>query len=1027
MASLGGMALQIKDINTIFNSSIFNSNIVEANKNTKQISSGIKNLTELFSKNFSTTQNKSFKDINNRLLGLESSTKQIQKTLTSLEKTGFNTIKKDLKKLVTRPIASKGSTLPGMLSGIPNLIQTVKSGGVTGALGNLAKSAGSSILSGGKTLLKGAGILNLVAGVGEIGAGVATGNKKSIGAGAGSLVGGGIGAALGSIVPGLGTAVGMAVGSFVGDKIGETVGSLFEDNNSAIKDKFADLEKSSEKTVKEQEKSQKKLFESSSSGIISDISNKISEIFTSIKSFFSDALNNLPGMDTLKEGWNNVKNFFTGGGGSGSSSGGSANVNDSSFTSSKQRTYADLAKFNDRGSRNVNPGNVKGRGYLGQIGIDDKNHAIFATKEAGVAGIVDRLYRYNQDYKKGDSLSGKKTIRQIMNTYAPASDNNNTPRYIASIAKHLGIDPDQQIDFKKNPELLKPFVKAIMLNESPGRKAYSDSEIDKGIEIGVDSALLGKEVSREKHAQYLKAGSSGKGISSGTQNGTSPIKLDNNSTLNDIYSQSISQQTLSAKGRVGYHNTATRSGPWTGKHLSQGMIDCSGWVGHSNYEIMQQINQQTGKEIFSKDVMNIFAGGDHGGTEKNARTQVAMLQKVTGKTYDDAFLKDRNNLREGMVVSVNSGKHVIQTYKDPKTGEIRFSHSGSSKGVEDFSIDEAYRKFGKSSWTAANVLDAANTKALKEYQNEQLAKDKGAEPVKEAPTQEEQSETPTYRRRGRCSIDFPEEDEEEENTGGEPVAPPKEAKSDYKHDLGVRGDNYGKGGVDTEYHKVALREDFSRDYLDKEAAKKKREELEEEIENDWFSDHRGHIEETRAKRKEINELKEIEEGNRFRINSDYCHQRTTGGEGPRHYTFTGQSSRLDRLKDADEDFSFYGYNTMPDKEELQQIASSKRLKLTGNVTEEEKKVAEIHNENIEVAKQMLKELEEKEAAKPLENPAQEPQQQQQQPTVIQQQTGGQTGQNAQNAEASSTNNDPFKINDPQTQAYRIDPLTPVGA
>lgn len=179
--------------------------------------------------------------------------------------------------------------------------------------------------------------------------------------------------------------------------------------------------------------------------------------------------------------------------------------------------YVDLAKFGDRGSKNINPGNVKAASnsdYLGQVGRDDKQHAIFATKEAGVAGLVNRLYRYNKDKTNGDGLSGRKTITDIMSLYAPAHENN-TQQYIKFISDRLGVGANEQIDFRKNPEMLKPFVQAIMKMESPGHKTYTDAQIDKGIEIGQDEVRYGKEEAGRKHAAYLAAGNGTKGTSQG--------------------------------------------------------------------------------------------------------------------------------------------------------------------------------------------------------------------------------------------------------------------------------------------------------------------------------------------------------------------------------------------------------------------------------------------------------------------------------------------------------------------------------
>ena len=344
---------------------------------------------------------------------------------------------------------------------------------------------------------------------------------------------------------------------------------------------------------------------------------------------------------------------------------------------SRKTEYADLASFKDRGSRNINPGNVKGSDYLGQVGKDEKGHAIFATKEAGVAGIVDRLYRYNKDKEAGDNLSGKKTIREIMYTYAPPSDNNNTEAYIASISRNLGISPDQQIDFKKNPELLKPFVKMIMKNESPGAKAYSETEIDKGIEIGRDTALLGKEASRQKHQSFLTAKTSSSSYASADTGGN--LSGDLNSKLFSV--------TKSAEGNIRYG--------YGSKNINSGSIDCSGWV--------QTALKKAGAPA---DVVEKVVG-------KNAASQVIDTGKSTGtlKTTDDIT---QSSMKEGQLIGVRNREgrqggigHVGIVVRNPETGELGVSHSSSSKGVVWQPLATFQRNFGKHGFYTSDPLVAS--------------------------------------------------------------------------------------------------------------------------------------------------------------------------------------------------------------------------------------------------------------------------------------------------------------------------------
>lgn len=359
--------------------------------------------------------------------------------------------------------------------------------------------------------------------------------------------------------------------------------------------------------------------------------------------------------------------------------------------------YADLSAFKDRGSRNINPGNVKGSDYLGQVGRDEKGHAIFATKEAGVAGIVDRLYRYNKDKEKGDGLSGKKTIREIMYTYAPPSDNNNTERYIASISKNLGISPDQQIDFKKNPELLKPFVKMIMRNESPGVKAYSEAEIDKGIEIGADRALLGKEAAREKHQAYLTPRNN-----TIRRAGEQVLADSLGENLKGDLNENLFAATQNAQGRIRYG--------YGSKNIKSGSIDCSGWV-------QTALKKARAPDNVVQQVVGKSAAAQVIDTGKSTGTLKATNSVLEGNIKEGQLIGVRNNTsRQG-----NIG-HVGIIVRNPETGELGVSHSSSSKGVVWQPLATFQRNFGKYGFYTSDPLVASREIKEDEKQREESQK-----------------------------------------------------------------------------------------------------------------------------------------------------------------------------------------------------------------------------------------------------------------------------------------------------------------
>lgn len=72
-----------------------------------------------------------------------------------------------------------------------------------------------------------------------------------------------------------------------------------------------------------------------------------------------------------------------------------------------------------------NPGNLRKPGA--------KEFQSFASDAEGVAAVDHQLGLYIK--------RGVNTISDIVSTYAPPSDNNNTPAYIASVAQQTGLDP----------------------------------------------------------------------------------------------------------------------------------------------------------------------------------------------------------------------------------------------------------------------------------------------------------------------------------------------------------------------------------------------------------------------------------------------------------------------------------------------------------------------------------------------------------------------------------------------------------
>lgn len=94
--------------------------------------------------------------------------------------------------------------------------------------------------------------------------------------------------------------------------------------------------------------------------------------------------------------------------------------------------------FNVAGSlaqRNNNPGNLK---YAGQAGatLGANGFAVFDSLDDGQAALLNQLNLYS---------SRGMTLAQMMNTYAPSSDNNDTSVYLSYVSQQTGVDPSTSL------------------------------------------------------------------------------------------------------------------------------------------------------------------------------------------------------------------------------------------------------------------------------------------------------------------------------------------------------------------------------------------------------------------------------------------------------------------------------------------------------------------------------------------------------------------------------------------------------
>lgn len=131
-----------------------------------------------------------------------------------------------------------------------------------------------------------------------------------------------------------------------------------------------------------------------------------------------------------------------------------------------------------RGVRNNNPGNLEASSsnpWVGQTGSDGR-FAKFETPEHGIRALGRNLISYQRQ--------GIDTVGEIINRWAPPSDNNDTAAYIKAVCAQLGVTANQPLD-ASNPDTLQALCAAIIKHEN-GRQPYSPDQLSTGV-----SAALG--------------------------------------------------------------------------------------------------------------------------------------------------------------------------------------------------------------------------------------------------------------------------------------------------------------------------------------------------------------------------------------------------------------------------------------------------------------------------------------------------------------------------------------------------------
>lgn len=111
-----------------------------------------------------------------------------------------------------------------------------------------------------------------------------------------------------------------------------------------------------------------------------------------------------------------------------------------------------------RGIRNNNPLNIRhGNVWLGEVANpSDTEFEQFCSMEYGLRAAFVILRRYIRRY-------GHNTIRSIVSTWAPSSENN-TKAYIDKVCAQMKIDPDEPIKYEDSETMCR-LVSAMCLVE----------------------------------------------------------------------------------------------------------------------------------------------------------------------------------------------------------------------------------------------------------------------------------------------------------------------------------------------------------------------------------------------------------------------------------------------------------------------------------------------------------------------------------------------------------------------------------
>ncbi len=145
--------------------------------------------------------------------------------------------------------------------------------------------------------------------------------------------------------------------------------------------------------------------------------------------------------------------------------------------------------------RNHNPGNVKQdpkNPWLGSTGMDERGHAIFSSEALGWRAFYRTL--------AAKWLAGKRTLRHIVESWAPASDTigsipgsppNDPERYARFVARETSLPHDARLDlfdergYPLDDTAILDIARAMVKYEHGADAEWSESQMYLGLAMYV--------------------------------------------------------------------------------------------------------------------------------------------------------------------------------------------------------------------------------------------------------------------------------------------------------------------------------------------------------------------------------------------------------------------------------------------------------------------------------------------------------------------------------------------------------------